>query len=809
MCRVRASCFSTETHLGGSPQNLHPQGFVALNSKFNRSAQWRYTSSFLKGTGLCIFGINVSKHPKASSSTQYLVKNFMTVVHIGQEHLEIASTHLVDKGIIESKPQLVLRRPGLFVKEVQVLELKVGHHSELPLAGLHAKPKLQRNLKKNGGGRNHLQIKLPKKILLPRIHVNAQPMAANMMCSDQVQKVIGFIQKAWASTGSIDEVMEKHNAQLSSRDISSMLLELQRCHDWQCTLVLFHWIKKQPWHRPNSRLYTRLIGFLGREGQVDQASLLFQEMLLEKCNVDQYTFTAMLNAYGKAHMFKEAISVFNHMKQSHEPEKKPNTVTCNALINSLVKGGLYDLALKTFLDMQNATNGLNQACKPNVITYNVLINALCKEGLVEVGVRVLHTMRSGGDNQVLPNVATYNTVIDACAKLGFYEKVEELMEEMVEHGIEPDRITYTALIDAYGKSGQWEYAENTFKGMKGAHIEPDVMAYTAMIDAYAKEGLYEKAESLFKTMDQCGLRANEITYLSLIDAYGKGGLPEEAWSVFLAMEAAGYKGNVLIHSALIDAYGRAGCYEQAVEIFNNMRIYGCQPNLITYNAILSSCSKCDSWADAVVLLQCLQGSENGIEWTLRRLVSDNLLDEKLWESVSQMLEELKAQPKVMQYSFCNTVIDVLWSLGLRGRAAQVLSLARENQVYNHEFCIYSTTEWCLDLHRLSVGAACTMLLMWLEELHLALLWGEDSPEFVVIVTGKGKHSKSKSSMLKAPIDAQLVHLNFPFLEQGRNSGRVVASGSSVRDWLFSSGIKQQLSLVDATNPQPFYETLSK
>jgi hypothetical protein len=93
-------------------------------------------------------------------------------------------------------------------------------------------------LKKNGGGRNHLQIKLPKRILLPRIHVDAQPMAANTMCSDQVQKVIGFIQKAWASNGSIDEVMEKHNAQLSSRDISSMLLELQRCHDWQCTLVV-------------------------------------------------------------------------------------------------------------------------------------------------------------------------------------------------------------------------------------------------------------------------------------------------------------------------------------------------------------------------------------------------------------------------------------------------------------------------------------------------------------------------------------------------------------------------------------------
>ncbi len=74
------------------------------------------------------------------------MKNFITVVHTGQENLEIASTHLVEKGITERKPQLVLRRPGLFVKEVQVLELKVGHHSELPLAGLHIKPKLQVNI---------------------------------------------------------------------------------------------------------------------------------------------------------------------------------------------------------------------------------------------------------------------------------------------------------------------------------------------------------------------------------------------------------------------------------------------------------------------------------------------------------------------------------------------------------------------------------------------------------------------------------------------------------------------------------------
>lgn len=93
-----------------------------------------------------------------------------------------------------------------------------------------------------------------------------------------------------------------------------------------------------------------------------------------------------------------------------------------------------------------------------------------------------------------------------------------------------------------------------------------------------------------------------------------------------------------------------------------------------------------------------------------------------------------------------------------------------------------------------------MLLTWLGELHQAWVWGEDAPETVVVVTGKGKHSKSKSSALKAPIDVQLAQLNSPFNDLEGNLGRSTASGSAVQDWLLSQGIKQQLRLIDAIQP---------
>ena len=95
----------------------------------------------------------------------------------------------------------------------------------------------------------------------------------------------------------------------------------------------------------------------------------------------------------------------------------------------------------------------------------------------------------------------------------------------------------------------------------------------------------------------------------------------------------------------------------------------------------------------------------------------------------------------------------------------------------------------------------TMLMLWLGELHHAWVWGEDVPETVVIISGKGKHSKSKISGLKAPVDSQLAQLCSPFTDVFGNCGRVVASGDAVQSWLLSPVILQRLKLMDEQIPQ--------
>jgi pentatricopeptide repeat protein len=620
----------------------------------------------------------------------------------------------------------------------------------------------------------------------------SRPISRNGLkqCAPLVDEVIAALQQRVRKTRDMNAVMQDYHS-ISKTDISNVLTEFQLRRDWRGAVQFFKWMKMQAWYVPNARQYTQLIGFLGREGKVDLACSHFQEMLLQKCKPDQYTFTAMVNAYGKAKMYNEALAVFTYMKTARDVNCKPTTVTCNSLVDGLVKGGKYDLAFKLFIDMKEGRDGLDSQCQPNAITYNILIDALCKIGHLEAAVQVFYKMSEGGEeHKVEPNVSTYNTLINACGKSGLYDRAEELLEHMTQHGHEPDRITYTALIDAYGKAGKWESAENMFMGMKSSHIQVDVMAYTAMIDAYASEGLHEKAESLFQMMRESGLRPNQITYLALIEAYGKSGLPLAAQEVFISLEREGYQANVLHYSSLISAYGKVSLYAEAADVYTKMKSSGCQPNPVTLSAVLAAMTKSTSWDDAKVLLGCFQYGESELELALHNLLT---ADEDLWEPALQTLDKIR-ESKQLRQSLYNAVLDFMWRFEMKARAAKVVTLANQHGIYTDQ---YFREEWCLDLHGLSVGGAMVAILKWLNDLHVAWLWGEDVPARLRIITGKGKHSKAKTSALKDPAENLLRQLQAPFISKDEDyGGFLVASGESVRSWCSKPGVVHKLQLTE-------------
>jgi pentatricopeptide repeat protein len=51
-------------------------------------------------------------------------------------------------------------------------------------------------------------------------------------------------------------------------------------------------------------------------------------------------------------------------------------------------------------------------------------------------------------------VVLYSALIDSYCKCGFVDDAVELLQEMMQAGIQPNIVTYNSLIDAYGRNSQ-------------------------------------------------------------------------------------------------------------------------------------------------------------------------------------------------------------------------------------------------------------------------------------------------------------------------------------------------------------------
>ena len=81
---------------------------------------------------------------------------------------------------------------------------------------------------------------------------------------------------------------------------------------------------------------------------------------------------------------------------------------------------------------------------------------------------------------------------------------------------------------------------------------------------------------------------------------------------------------------------------------------------------------------------------------------------------------VQSQSLELQRSFYNALLDVLWSFGLRERAARVLAEGRSLGVFDKDLlaegAAFELDVWRIDLHDNSVGGGVVLLFVWLQEL---------------------------------------------------------------------------------------------
>jgi len=131
------------------------------------------------------------------------------------------------------------------------------------------------------------------------------------------------------------------------------------------------------------------------------------------------------------------------------------------------------------------------------------------------------------------------------------------------------------------------------------------------------------------------------------------------------------------------------------------------------------------------------------------------------------------------------LLEALWCLGQRQRACRVFAEARQRGVFAEAFS-HSDLMWSIDVHRMSVGAAMTTLIVWLLDLEAEIKKEKSFPPLLSIVTKWGDKDPSrdlKSLPVARAMLGSLTDLGAPFDFAQWNEGRIVTWAPALENWL--------------------------
>eukprot|EP01018_Ginkgo_biloba_P003662 Gb_17291 [translate_table: standard] len=281
------------------------------------------------------------------------------------------------------------------------------------------------------------------------------------------------------------------------------------------------------------------------------------------------------------------------------------------------------------------------------IMYNVTMKVLRKGMQWELVEELLEQMVGEG---MQPDNITFSTVISCARQCKVPHKGVEWFEKMQESGCVPDEVTYSAMIDTYGRAGKVDEALKLYDKARSEGWHLDTITFATLIRMYAVSGNYEGVLNTYEEMKFLGVKVNLVIYNTMLDAMGRAGRPWQVKSLYKEMVEAGISPNRITFSALIRAYGKARWPDDALEYFAKMKEEGWELDNVLYNILLSMCADMGLVDEALGLFDEMSKSENckPDNWSYTPMIH-------IYARVGQVIEAEKMLTKMLEAGYSPNV----------------------------------------------------------------------------------------------------------------------------------------------------------
>ncbi|XP_050376448.1 pentatricopeptide repeat-containing protein At1g74850, chloroplastic [Argentina anserina] len=556
---------------------------------------------------------------------------------------------------------------------------------------------------------------------------------------------------------------------------------------------------------PDITTYSYLVETFGKLDNLGKVSELLKEMESAGNLPDIMSYNVLLEAYAELGSIKEAMGVFRQMQAAG---CMPNAGTYSILLNLYGRHGRYDDVRELFLEMKVSNT------EPDAATYNILIQVFGEGGYFREVVTLFHDMV---EENIEPNMETYEGLIYACGKGGLHEDAKIILLHMNEKGIVPSSKAYTGAIEAYGQAALYDEALVAFNTMYEVGNRPSVESYNSLIHAYARGGLYKETEQVLSIMGEVGIARNASSFNGMIEAFRQGGQFEEAIKMYVEMEKRRCDPDECTLEAVLSVYSVAGLINECEEHFEEIKASGILPSVMCYCMMLAVYAKTDRWDDANKLLnEMLTNRVSNIHQVMGQMIKGDYDDESNWQMVQYVFDKLKSEGCGLGMRFYNTLIEALWWLGQKQRAARVLSEATQRGLYPELFR-KNKLVWSIDVHRMWEGGAYAALSVWLNNVYEMFVNGEDLPSVATVVVVRGKMEKSSATqelpVAKAAYSFLQGNMSGAFNFPKWNNGRIICQRSQLKKLLSSiepstdgSSSKSICTLSNSPFPPPGTKT---
>lgn len=265
-----------------------------------------------------------------------------------------------------------------------------------------------------------------------------------------------------------------------------------------------------------------LMSSYAQSGLVEEAILLFHELLMSHMTIDSFILSSVLRAVsllrrpGIGSLLHSWIvklglesnasvgsslvvmySKWGSIEECHkafEPIDKPDLVSWTALIMSYAQHGKGEEALETYELMRKEGN------RPDAVTFVGVLSACSHNGLVEEGYSHFNSMAK--DCGIQPNNRHYACMVDLLGRAGRLEEAAKFITNMP---IKPDALVWGTLLAACKVHG--DIVLGRLAAEKVMELEPnDSGAYVSLSNIYADVGLWEEVQELRSQMQGTGAK---------------------------------------------------------------------------------------------------------------------------------------------------------------------------------------------------------------------------------------------------------------------------------------------------------------